>query len=152
MRRRSLVLGLTIVLVIGVGLTLRLAASPVRAHPREITLQASQWRYSPGIITVNQGDQVTVILKAEDVVHGFYLDGYGISRAVRPDQTAEIHFVASKPGRWMFRCSVTCGPFHPYMIGWLRVEPNTTLKFGWIVVGAVGVAALLFAWEEARKP
>ncbi len=148
-RRLPLMLGLGII-VIGTGLSLRLSASPLHPHPREITLLASQWRYSPGIVMVNQGDSVTLILKTDDVVHGFYLDGYGISRGVLPGQTTEIHFVATKAGRWMFRCSTTCGPFHPYMTGWLRVQPNTPLKLGWIVVGAIGVGALVMAWEEAR--
>jgi cytochrome c oxidase subunit 2 len=149
--RLHLLLIASSVLLAGAWLSGGLAASPLRPHPREITLQASQWRYSPGIITVNQGDAVTLVLKTDDVVHGFYLDGYGISRAVRPDQTTEIHFVATKAGRWMFRCSTTCGPFHPYMIGWLRVQPNNPLKVGWIAVAGIGIAALVVAWREARR-
>ena len=151
MRRSPMVLGLIILAVIAAALSARLSASPRSPHPRQITLLASQWRYSPGIVTVNEGDPVTVILKTDDVVHGFYLDGYGVSAGVRPGEPTEIHFVATKAGRWMFRCTTTCGSFHPYMIGWLRVQPNLALRFGWIGVAGVGVAALVMAWEEARK-
>jgi hypothetical protein len=50
----------------------------------------------------------------------------------------------------MFRCAVTCGPFHPYMIGWLRVQPNVTLRLGLLALGAIGATALYAAWEEGR--
>lgn len=147
--RRWFLVGVGTLLLVGTWLTFRLGAAPL-AHPRVITVQAGQWRYSPGIITVNEGDLVTIVLKTDDVAHGFYLDGYGIQRQVLPDQSTEIHFVANRAGRWMFRCSVTCGPFHPYMIGWLRVQPNLALRLGWIAVGTIGATALFAAWEEAR--
>lgn len=136
-------------LVVGVW-AVHLAGASGIASSRVITIRASQWQYAPGIVTVRQGDRVTLRLESGDVTHGFYLDGYGVERAVLPGQTTEVHFVATRAGRWMFRCSVTCGPFHPYMIGWLRVEPNPALRLGWVAVGAVGLAALYAAWEEAR--
>jgi heme/copper-type cytochrome/quinol oxidase subunit 2 len=146
-RRRWKILAV-IVLAAGFWVT-RLGASPL-SSARVITIQASQWKYSPGVITVNEGDRVTLRLTTDDVTHGFYLDGYGITTAVIPHETTEIHFLATKSGRWMFRCSVTCGPFHPYMIGWLRVQPNTTVRWGWVFVSTVGLTALYAAWEEAR--
>src|SRR5579864_5176950 len=119
----------------------RLGASPL-PHPRTITLEASQWRYTPGIVTVN--------IKASDVTHGFYLDGYNVTETVVPGQTITARFVATRSGRWMFRCAVTCGPFHPYMIGWLRVQPNVTLRLGLLALGTIGATALYAAWEEGR--
>jgi heme/copper-type cytochrome/quinol oxidase subunit 2 len=137
-------------LLVGLWMTRGVASPLGGSTSRVITVEASQWQYSPGIITVHEGDRVTLRLKTDDVTHGFYLDGYGITTAVLPHETTELHFVASRPGRWMFRCSVTCGPFHPYMIGWLRVQPNTTLRWGWVAVGAISLAALYAAWEEGR--
>ncbi len=150
-RRRWWLVGATsLLLVAGTWVTLHAGAVPLASHPRVITIHASQWRYTPGVITVNEGDPVTLRFTTDDVTHGFYLDGYGLSGAVLPDQTAEIHFVATRAGRWMFRCSTTCGPFHPYMIGWLRVQPNLALRLGWVAVGTIGLAALYVAWEEGR--
>jgi cytochrome c oxidase subunit 2 len=129
--------------------TVRLGASPL-PHPRTITLAASQWRYTPGIVTVNEGDPVTLVITADDVTHGFYLDGYNVTETVVPGQTITVRFVATRAGRWMFRCAVTCGPFHPYMIGWLRVQPNITLRMGLLALGVIGGTALYAAWEEGR--
>lgn len=149
-RRWKVLLVAAVALGAGLWITHGAAASRGRGATRVITIRASQWQYSPGIITVQEDDRVTLRLTTEDVTHGFYLDGYGITTAVLPHHTTELRFVAAKPGRWMFRCSVTCGPSHLYMIGWLRVQPNVTLRWWWVAVGAVGMAALYAAWEEAR--
>jgi hypothetical protein len=63
MWRPRIVLGLIVLAMIAAALSARLSASPLRPHPRQITLLATQWRYSPDIVTVNEGDPVTVILQ-----------------------------------------------------------------------------------------
>jgi len=147
--RRYMVVAAGLLLAAGV-FTVRLGASPL-PHPRTIKLEASQWRYTPGIVTVNEGDPVTLIITASDVTHGFFLDGYNVTQTVTPGQTITVRFVATRSGRWMFRCAVTCGAFHPYMIGWLRVQPNVTLRLGLLAVGMIGAMAVYAAWEEGRK-
>jgi len=147
--RRYMVVAAGLLLAAGV-FTVRLGASPL-PHPRTIKLEASQWRYTPGIVTVNEGDPVTLIITASDVTHGFFLDGYNVTQTVTPGQTITVRFVATRSGRWMFRCAVTCGAFHPYMIGWLRVQPNVTLRLGLLAVGMIGATAVYAAWEEGRK-
>ena len=94
---------------------------------RVITVSAQRFFYSPHIIEVNRGDRVTVRLLSADVHHGFYLDGYGLEMSARPGMDGAVSFVANKGGRYVFRCSMTCGPFHPYMIGYLRVKPDLRL-------------------------
>jgi heme/copper-type cytochrome/quinol oxidase subunit 2 len=106
---------------------------PVERH---IRLEASSFEYSPAVISVNPGDRVTIELASSDVVHGFYLDGYGLSVTADPGQPARLTFVASRPGTFRFRCSVTCGPLHPFMAGKLQVGPD------WLFWRAVGLAAL----------
>ena len=71
-----------------------------------------------------------------DVVHGLYVDGYDISVEADPGQTATLTFVADKPGSFRFRCNVTCGAMHPFMIGKLTVGSNHLLY------RSVGLAAL----------
>jgi heme/copper-type cytochrome/quinol oxidase subunit 2 len=98
-------------------------------HPAQRTFKigASQYVYNPGEISVNPGDTVTIELVSTDVVHGLYVDGYGISVTSDPGQTAELTFVADKPGSFRLRCNVTCGAMHPFMIGKLYVGTNLWL-------------------------
>lgn len=126
-------------------LTLAVLAVPVPtlAAPRthHIELDSRQFDFAPGRLRVNQGDTVTLHLTASDVVHGFYLEGYGIDQRLEPGIPAEISFVADQRGKFRYRCSVSCGPLHPFMIGELIVGPNVPL---WRAVGLalVGLAAL----------
>ncbi len=115
---------------------------PVRASlpaQRTIRIEASQFAYSPGTFQVNPGDTVTIELVSKDVVHGFYLDGYGISVTADPGQTARLTFTADKTGSFRFRCSMPCGALHPFMIGKLQVGPDTQL---WRAVSLAGLGVL----------
>ena len=100
---------------------------PVTAQSttRLFQLAAHQFEFTPGRIEVNQGDVVTIKLASSDVVHGFYLDGYGIEQSITPGISQEITFTADQPGKFHFRCSVNCGSLHPFMIGELVVNANS---------------------------
>ena len=101
-----------------------------------VDIQASQFQFDPGTIKVKPGDQVTINLTALDVAHGFYLDGYGLEFKVDPGQTKSFTFIANRRGSFRFRCSISCGALHPFMIGKIRVGQNLTLLRG------VGLSAL----------
>jgi cytochrome c oxidase subunit 2 len=94
---------------------------PVTHH---VTLAAEQFAYDPPVLRVNRGDRVLLTLQARDVVHGFYLDGYDIETRVEPGISQQVEFVADRVGKYRYRCSVSCGTLHPFMIGELVVEPN----------------------------
>lgn len=116
-------------------------AAPVKA-PRDpqvhtIELDSSQYEFSPNRLVVNQGDTLVITLTASDVVHGFYLDGYEIEQRVEPGISERIEFVAGKRGKFRYRCSVSCGTMHPFMIGEMVVRPNVPL---WRAVGLLSVA------------
>ena len=103
---------------------------------RHIHLEASRFAYVPAVIAVSPGDRVTIEFEAADVVHGLYLDGYRLNLIAEPGQTARLTFVADRPGTFRFRCSVTCVPLHPFMIGKLSVGPN------WLLYRAIGLSFL----------
>lgn len=122
---------------------------PFEPHPttRHLTLNARQFEFAPGRVEVNQGDIVVVDLTATDVVHGFHLDGYGIDERLEPGITKQITFVADQAGKFRYRCSVSCGNLHPFMIGELVVGPNTPF---WRVAGILFVALagmLFYLWQ-----
>lgn len=119
---------LFLMLLIVTGSTILLVKLPAPNAPptqRTFRILASQFAYSPSVIQVNPGDQVTIELVSTDVVHGLFMDGYGISVQADPGQTARLTFTASQPGSFRFRCNVTCGAMHPFMIGKLQVGQNT---------------------------
>ena len=120
-----------------------LPASFTRPQERYFRIEARSFEYSPGTIQVNPGDHVTIDVVATDVVHGLYLDGYGLQVSADPGQTARLSFVADKPGSFRFRCSVTCGPLHPFMIGKLNVGPNA---FFWKTLGVAVLLAFIGWW------
>lgn len=119
-----------------------------RPAPTEhnITITARRYAYEPPRIHVNQGDTVRLRLVSKDVIHGFFLEGHDIDAEIRPQQRTlilhhpqsnkpvedvnEITFVASRRGKFRYRCSHTCGSMHPFMSGELIVGPNTPLHAG----------------------
>jgi heme/copper-type cytochrome/quinol oxidase subunit 2 len=117
-----------------------LSAAPADRH---IRVEAGMFEYAPFAISINPGDRVTIDLVSTDVVHGLYIDGYDLSVTSDPGQTQSLRFVADKPGSFRFRCSVTCGALHPFMIGKLDVGPNWTLMRG---IGLAGLAVVAAAW------
>jgi len=112
-------------------------------EPRLIVIKAKRFEYEPSRITVQKGERVTIRLESLDVTHGLYLDGYGVKMKANPAEVGKATFVADKTGRFTFRCSETCGEFHPYMIGYLTVEPNVRFHVFVAATVAVGVVLVL---------
>lgn len=138
------------------GLVVALAPLPVQpiAHQEHtFRVEARQFAYSPSEIKVNPGDTVTIELVSTDVVHGLYIDGYGISVEADPGQAATITFVADKPGSFRFRCNVTCGAMHPFMIGKFTVGTNDWLyrSMGLAFLGVVGFFPLTFFLKQRKS-
>lgn len=130
---------LSLLLLVMAGLVVAFAPLPVPAiAPQERTFEidAHQFAYSPSELKVNAGDTVIIRLVSTDVVHGLYVDGYGISVEADPGQSATLTFVADKSGSFRFRCNITCGAMHPFMIGKLNVGSNSWLY------RSIGLAAL----------
>jgi heme/copper-type cytochrome/quinol oxidase subunit 2 len=118
------------------------ATTPVE---RTFRIQASRFEYSPAILSANPGDRVTIELAATDVVHGLSIDGYNLETSADPGQTARLTFVADRQGSFRFRCTVTCGNMHPFMIGKLQVGQNDRL---WRAAALLGLALLAGVWRS----
>ena len=121
-----------------------LLVTPCFAEDIFFEIKARKFSYTPNIIKVNKGDVVKIRLISEDVHHGFFLDGYGAKTSAYPGQEASLKFTADKNGRFAFRCSVTCGEFHPYMIGYLTVRPNTRYFAYVAIVLLLGGLSLIY--------
>lgn len=131
--------GLILVLC-GLGGFLLAAVHQAPPQDRTFTITAHKYAYDPPVLRVNRGDRIHVRLVAKDNTHGFYLEGYDVEAKMRPDndtfwarqpsqggdykEVEEISFVASRTGKFRYRCSITCGYMHPFMQGELIVRPN----------------------------
>ncbi len=151
----------TILLFLAISL---LAAWPVAARhsqPREITLLAQTFHYDPlaggvahqrhaawGRIEVNQGDHLIIRLKSADLAHGLYIDGYQVNVRADPGEEVAIPLTANKVGKFRFRCSETCGPLHPFMIGELVVRPNIPYWIGVLLAFLTTAGALGYVWHK----
>ncbi|MCL4299345.1 MAG: cupredoxin domain-containing protein [Anaerolineae bacterium] len=140
---------LLLLIFVALGAAILVIPWPFRPAPttRHFTLDSRQFAYEPGTLQVNQGDTVIISLTASDVVHGLYLDGYGLKTRVEPGQSQTIQFVADKPGKFRYRCSVSCGTLHPFMIGELIVGPNTTFDRAVALLALVVGGMLIYLWR-----
>ena len=132
---------LSLLLFAGLALAVLLLPVPFAAAPvtHQLTMTADQFAFDPPVLRVNRGDRVLLTLQATDVVHGFYLDGYAIETRVEPGVSQQVEFVADQVGKFRYRCSVSCGTLHPFMIGELIVGPNL------IFIRAVGLTLVVLA-------
>ncbi len=89
---------------------------------KEINVRAFKWDFEPNIITVNEGDNVKLIIDSEDVKHGIRISEYDIREDLNPGEITTIEFVADKKGTFSFFCDVFCGSGHSHMSGKLIVE------------------------------
>jgi heme/copper-type cytochrome/quinol oxidase subunit 2 len=112
------------------------ASAPAEHH---LQLNARMFAYEPHRVRVGLGDRVTITLVSEDVVHGVFVDGYSVDIRAEPGKPATATFSADRMGKFRFRCSVSCGAMHPFMIGELMVGPN--LPF-WRAAAALLIVAV----------
>ena len=124
-----------------------LPLSSARPEERRVRIEAGMAGFTPATIAVNPGDRVTVELVSTDVVHGLYVDGYGLSVMADPGQPAALTFVADRPGTFRFRCSVTCGPLHPFLVGKLHVGSKGIL---WRAAAIAALIAAATVWPVRR--
>lgn len=134
----------SLLLLVMAGLAVAFAplpAPPIAPQERTFRMEAGQFAYSPSELKVNASDTVTIQLASTDVVHGLYVDGYDVSIEADPGQTTTLTFIADKPGTFRFRCNVTCGAMHPFMIGKLTVGSNNWFfrSIGLATLAVIGV-------------
>jgi len=114
---------------------------------RSFRIEATSTGFTPAVIRARAGDRVTIELVAMDVVHGLFVDGYELSTTAEPGRPGRLAFVADRTGAFRLRCSVTCGSLHPFVVGVLKVGPQTLL---WRAAMLAVIAALGGLWLARR--
>jgi len=123
-RLKMMLIGLTILSAASartVAQVAKDAGTPTRGvHEIQVTLR--KYEFSPGSLHVKRGEQVKLVLAAEDHDHGFKLDDFDINQKIPKGTTVVVEFIADKAGTFQFRCSSVCGLGHRNMKGTLVVE------------------------------
>jgi cytochrome c oxidase subunit 2 len=118
---------------------------------KEYNIKLERFKYTPEVIKVNKGDRVRLNIDSVDVEHGFYLDGYGIDELIPEKGFKTIEFVATKSGAFRFRCSTTCGPFHPFMVGKMVVGPNFNFWGAIVTAMFIPIGSLVYFRKRGGK-
>ncbi|MEE3202271.1 MAG: DUF5777 family beta-barrel protein [Acidobacteriota bacterium] len=110
---------LKIVLVVGIS---QPSVGLAQESVREINIRAQSFTFEPNDIEVVEGQRVRLFVEAVDVPHGIGIAGLGVEGVARPGIAPTVlEFVADKPGRYRFVCTVFCGVNHGEMLGELTV-------------------------------
>jgi nitrous-oxide reductase len=114
-------------------------ASPFAARPgsekivrtagkTEVFATAIRSHFTPEIVEVNEGDEVTFHItnaeRAEDETHGFAVSTYVGNLSLEPGKTASVTFKADRPGVFSYYCTEFCSALHLEMEGYLMVKPK----------------------------
>ena len=152
--------GISAVLVIVLlvwGMTVWSAQQVAHLGALQVNVTGQQWLWTyeyPGSgvstrtleLPLNRPVQFNVT--AKDVIHGFYLDTFGVQTDANPNEITVIRTTPDKLGHFTVRCSQLCGLYHAFMYN--KGAVVTPQQFGsWLVSqGATAEAAA----KEAGVP
>lgn len=66
----------------------------------------------PGELHVPLGQKVILNMKAQDVIHSFWVPQFRIKQDVIPGENTQLQFVATKLGEFPIVCTELCGAYH----------------------------------------
>ena len=91
--------------------------------PRVIEVIASRFAFDPATIEVTVGEQVRLVLKSADGVHGVEIKKFDVKKEIpRGGTPVTVEFTATAAGRFPILCSEYCGNGHDDMTGTLIVR------------------------------
>ncbi len=111
--------------------------------------------YSEGldVLEVNKGDRILFRVISRDATHGFYIDGYTTSDQkifVLPGRVLEVGPITfDREGKFKLRCSVTCGPLHPFMVMDIVVRPN--IQYYSLLISTLAVSGFTLLYLQRKS-
>ena len=83
---------------------------------------AQAFVFTPSEITVPADTEVTFLITARDVSHGFLIPRTNVNAMVIPGQVTEVTYTFDEPGEHQIICHEFCGTGHHQMFGKVVVE------------------------------
>ncbi len=110
------------------------------ATPLPIDVTAMQFAFifhypdseiTSGELHVPMGQPVALHMKANDVIHAFWVPEFRLKQDVIPGQPTLLSFTATRPGRYPIVCAELCGPYHGGMRSTVIVDEPETFE-AWV--------------------
>lgn len=104
-------------IAVAVALAVTGAAALVRAEEpaRVVEITAKRFQFTPSEVTLKRGETVKLVLRSEDVVHGFFSRPLGIDTDIPPGKATELVITPRTAGRFSTICDHFCGSGHGNM-------------------------------------
>ncbi len=113
MKRLSVLLCLALVWLVG---------APAFASEPVVTVTATNWAFTPRIITLHVGQKVKLVFRSSDGIHGIAIPEIGVHDVVNIGTDPTIVEVTPKHlGTFVAHCAVYCGMGHEKMILTVKV-------------------------------
>ena len=114
-------------LAVGTGLALmaglaRPEAQDQAPERRDLTITARDFRFSPNRIEVSRDDLLRLTVKSEDVVYGFTIDDYRVSKRVPAGGSVVLDLRLDREGTFPFYSNLTSDARHAQTKGQLVVR------------------------------
>jgi cytochrome c oxidase subunit 2 len=101
------------------------------AGDRQFEVTASRFKFEPEVLQVAAGDHVVVLVRSDDVEHGFAIKKLKVKANVpKGGEPVRLEFVADTPGTYEITCSEYCGKGHGRMKARLVVTPRVSAESG----------------------
>ena len=113
---------LTTLVTVLAGMRAHVADATPAVHRVQVT--ASRFLFSPGDITLKQGEPVELVMTSADVAHGLRIRELGVELRANKGQTAVASFTPRTAGDFVGKCSVFCGSGHNRMRLTVHVVPQ----------------------------
>jgi heme/copper-type cytochrome/quinol oxidase subunit 2 len=105
-----------------IAFTFAFASVPATATATTVNLVASNWKFTPGTITVHVNKPTTLRFTSSMGVHGVYSPELGIANTmIQPRKFTTVTFTPKKKGTYTVHCVVYCGPGHANMTFTVKV-------------------------------
>jgi len=89
-----------------------------------VAVVASNWKFTPGTITVHLNKPATLRLTSTEGVHGIQSSDLGIAdTTIMPGKFVTVVFTPKKLGTYRVQCSIFCGAGHAAMALTIKVVP-----------------------------
>lgn len=110
-RLTQLSLGIAVAIALTAGAALVHAEEPVRV----VEITAKRFQFTPSEVTLKRGEKVKLVLRSDDVVHGFFSRPLGIDTDIPPGKATEVVITPQAAGRFPTICDHFCGSGHGNM-------------------------------------